>query len=310
MIVILVSVILVMAVISGFVIQSCSTRTKSGSETVVQDQTNMSLEEVLSSNNDELLKLEDKRKTVVFALYGIDDKTTEEGRSDIIMVVKYDPALKKMVIVSIPRDTRVDVPGYGLTKINHAYAYGGEALINQVVEELLGIKLDFTVKLNFETFSNIIDTLGGVQVNAKKQFFDSENILMVDQGPQILNGEKALFYVRFRSDADVDFGRIARQQEVMISLMEYLKASSMTEKLTLISKYYNKGIKTDANLTKMTDYIKMSGDDKDIIYENYRLQTSSQVIDGLWYELYSEEDLNTIRNLFDKKEEMNLENWK
>lgn len=268
-----------------------------------------SLKDVINENNEELFKMIDIRKTVVFAIYGIDDKTTEEGRSDIIMVVKYDPALKKLVIVSLPRDLRVNVPGYGETKINHAYAYGKTELINQVIEELLGIKLDFSIKLNFDTFAKIIDSVGGVSIDAKKQFYNDSNKLIIDQGKQILNGKNALFYVRFRSDSDVDYGRIGRQQEVVISLMEYLKSSSLAKKIRLAETYYNNGIQTDANLTKMEDYIKMSGSDEDIIYENYRLKTYSEVIDGLWYELYNQEDLDAIKSLFTNKEELNLDNW-
>lgn len=295
-----------------FTSNNSDNRTESDNESNCSytEDTSLSIEDVLNKNNEDLLKFIDTRKTVVFAIYGIDDKTTEAGRSDIIMVIKYDPMVKKMVIVSIPRDLRVDVPGYGMTKINHAYAYEGEQLINQVVEELLGVKLDFTVKLNFDTFSRIIDDVGGVEVNAKKQFLYDDNSLAIDQGKQTLNGEDALFYVRFRSDSDVDYGRIGRQQEVVISLMEDLKSISTKEKIKLVTTYYNQGIKTDANLNKIIDYIKMSKADNDIVYENYRLPTYSEVIDGLWYELYRQEDLDMIKNLFDKKEEMNLENWK
>jgi LCP family protein required for cell wall assembly len=226
------------------------------------------------------------------------------------MVNKYDPTTKKMVIVSIPRDTMVDIPGYGMNKINATYAYGGEELTDQVIENLLDIKLDFSIKLNFDTFSNIIDTLGGVRVNAKKQYFDSDNTLVVDQGSQLLTGKQALFYVRFRKDSDNDYGRIERQQEVIISLVEYLKTTSLQQKVKLITKYYNQGIQTNASLTKITDYIKMSSQDKEITYENYRLQTHGELIDGLWYELYNQEDLDFIKSLFTNKEEMNLENWK
>lgn len=268
-----------------------------------------SLNDVLDDNNDELFKMIDTRKTVVFAIYGIDDKSTEEGRSDIIMVVKYDPALNKMVIVSLPRDLRINVPGYGMTKINHAYAYGGDLLIDRVIEELLGIKLDFSIKLNFDTYVSIIDAVGGVDINAEKSFYYDDNSLAISQGEQILSGKDALFYVRFRSDSDVDYGRIARQQEVMISLMEHLRAASLKEKIKFAETYYNQGIQTDAKGSKIMDYIKMSSGDETITYENYRLQTYSEVIDGLWYELYNEEDLDRIKNLFDRKEEMNLEDW-
>ncbi|WP_373484322.1 LCP family protein [Acetobacterium sp.] len=295
-----------------FTSDNSNNRTESDNESnsSFNEEASLSIEDVLNKNNEDLLKFIDTRKTVVFAIYGIDDKTTEEGRSDIIMVIKYDPTVKKMVIVSIPRDLRVDVPGYGMTKINHAYAYEGEQLINQVVEELLGVKLDFSVKLNFDTFSSIIDDVGGVEINAKKQFLYDDNSLAIDQGSQTLNGKDALFYVRFRSDSDVDYGRIGRQQEVVISLMEDLKSISTKEKIKLVTTYYDQGIKTDANLNKIIDYIKMSKADNDIVYENYRLPTYSEVIDGLWYELYRQEDLDMIKNLFDKKEEMNLENWK
>ncbi|HEY5556689.1 hypothetical protein [Acetobacterium sp.] len=82
------------------------------------------------------------------------------------------------------------------------------------------------------------------------------------------------------------------------------------KKIKLVETYYNKGIETDANALKIMDYIKMSSWDANITYENYRLKTYSEIIDGLWYELYNQEDLDLIKNLFDQKEEMNLENWK
>ncbi|MBC3889964.1 hypothetical protein GH810_16820 [Acetobacterium paludosum] len=280
-----------------------------GSDITLNDNSESSIKDVLDQNNEELFKMIDTRKTVTFAIYGIDDKYTEEGRSDIIMVIKYDPSLKKMVIASIPRDLRIDIPGYGIGKINAAFAYGGSELADQVIEELLGIKLDFSIKLNFDTFSKIIDSVGGVRINAKKDFYNGDN-LVIKEGNQVLNGKNALFYVRFRSDSDVDYGRIGRQQEVVISLMEYLKSTSLKEKIKLVGTYYNNGIETDAKLAKITDYIKMSNADENITYENYRLQTYSEVIDGLWYELYNQEDLDTIKNLFSNKEEMNLENWK
>jgi anionic cell wall polymer biosynthesis LytR-Cps2A-Psr (LCP) family protein len=127
-----------------------------------------SIEDVLNQNNEDLLELVDTRKTVIFAIYGTDERSDETGRSDIIMVLMYDPIQEKMVMASLPRDLRVNVPGYGLDKINHAYAYGGRELIDQTIEELLGIKLDFSVKLDFDTFASIIEATGGVNIIAQK----------------------------------------------------------------------------------------------------------------------------------------------
>lgn len=268
-----------------------------------------SLEDVLNKNNQELLELVDTRKTVIFALYGTDERSDETGRSDIIMVIMYDPTQQKMVMASLPRDLRVNIPGYGLDKINHAYAYGGRELIDQTIEELLGIKLDFSVKLNFDTFSSIIDEVGGVKIVAPKAFYYNESNLVISPGEQVLNGNDALFYVRFRSDSDGDYGRIGRQQEVVKSLMQTLSTMSLEKKIQLIETHYNHGVETEANLLKIKEYLNMSGGDANISYENYRMQTYSELIDGLWYELYNQEDLDFIKNLFIMKENVNSEKW-
>lgn len=268
-----------------------------------------SLEDVLNKNNEELLQLVDTRKTVIFALYGTDERTDETGRSDIIMVIMYDPVQQKMVMASLPRDLRVNIPGYGLDKINHAYAYGGRQLIDQTIEELLGIKLDFSVKLDFDTFSKIINDVGGVKIVAQKAFYKNENTLVISPGEQTLNGKNALFYVRFRSDSDNDYGRIGRQQEVVKSLMETLSTMSLKKKIQLIETNYNNGVETDANVSKIKEYLNMSGGDTSLSFENYRLKTYSQIIDGLWYELYNQEELDFIKNLFVVKEDTNQENW-
>lgn len=268
-----------------------------------------SIEDVLNQNNEDLLELVDTRKTVIFAIYGTDERSDETGRSDIIMVVMYDPKQQKMVMASLPRDLRVNIPGYGLDKINHAYAYGGRELIDQTIEELLGVKLDFSVKLDFDTFASIINDAGGVSINAQKDFYKNETQLVISQGEQVLNGKNALFYVRFRSDSDGDYGRIARQQEVVKALMKNLSTMSLKKKLQLLETYYNNGVETDVNVSKLKEYLNMSGGDLNLSFENYRLKTYSEIIDSLWYELYSQEDLDVIKNLFNSNEDVNQENW-
>lgn len=275
-----------------------------------QQQSGSSLQDVLNKNNEDLLKAVDTRKPVIFALYGTDEKTDETGRSDIIMVIKYDPSQKKFVMASIPRDSRVNVPGHGLDKINHAYAYGGRALSDQTIEELLGIKLDFSVNLDFDTFSKIIDQMGGVSVVAKKNYYyNQDNSLAIKEGKQILNGRDALFYVRFPYDEEGDYGRIARQQEVIKSLMESLSATSLKEKIKLIETFYNNGLETNASVSKIEEYVNMSSGDNNITYENYRIKTYSELIDGLWYELYNQEDLDFIKSLFNNQDQSNAASW-
>ncbi len=280
-----------------------------GNEKVIQDESSLSVEDVIYQNNQELLKVVDTRNPVIFVLYGTDEKTDEAGRSDIIMVVKYDPTERKLTMASLPRDLRVNVPGYGLDKINHAYAYGGRKLSDQTIEELLGIKLDFSINLDFDTFSKIIDDMDGVSVNAKKNYYyNQDNSLAIKEGEQILNGRDALFYVRFRNDEEGDYGRIARQQEVIKSLTESLSSTSLKQKIKLIKTYYNNGLQTNISKSEIEEYATMSSGDNNINFENYRLQTYSEIINGLWYELYNQEDLEIIKNLFNDQDQSNTKN--
>lgn len=260
----------------------------------------------LTKNNQEILDKIDKQESVVFALYGTDEQADDVGRSDIIMVVSYNPTTRKCIIASLPRDLRVSIPGYGLDKINHAYAYGGRALIDQTIEELLGINLDFSVKVDFKTFSQIIDDFGGVRVNAQKDFPYNDGSIAIAQGDQVLNGQDALFYVRFRSDPDGDFGRIARQQEVVMAMLDQVSDLGLKKIEELINKYYNKGVETNASLSKLQEYVNLSSRDQAVTFENFRLKTHSQLIDGLWYELYEQEDLDAIKNLLIQNQESNL----
>jgi LCP family protein required for cell wall assembly len=280
--------------------------TSSGSSNT--ESSDGSLLDTLNQNNQELLKAVDNRKTVIFGLYGTDEKVDDVGRSDIIMVVKYNPQTKIATLISIPRDTRVDIPGYGLDKINHAYAFGGQELLDTTIENFLGITLDFSIKTNFETFASIIDDVGGVKVNAKKDFPYDDGSVAIAQGEQVLNSRDALYYVRFRHDEDGDYGRIARQQEVIISLVDRLSKVSLNQLDELIQKYYNNGIETNASLAKIQEYVNLGTRDKDITYQTMRLNTTSALIDGIWYELYSQEDLDAVKTLL-QGDDLNQDQW-
>lgn len=270
---------------------------------------NGSLLEVLNQNNEELIDKVDNRTPVIFGLYGTDENESDVGRGDIIMVIKYDPQTKNAIIASIPRDTRVDIPGYGLDKINHAYAFGGQDLLDQTIENFLGLELDFSVKTDFDTFSKIIDDMGGVSVNAQKDFYwEGDTEPFIKQGQQFLDGFHALFYVRFRSDSDGDFGRIARQQEVVISLINALAEKGLKQLDELIEKYYNNGMDTNASLSKIQEYLNLGTRDSNVTYETYRLQTSGALIDGVWYEVYAQEDLDAIKALF-ADPNLNQDSW-
>jgi LCP family protein required for cell wall assembly len=137
---------------------------------------------------------------------------------DAIMVLHLDPDAGNCRILAVPRDTRTELPGYGKTKVNHALLVGGIPYQQMVVEQLLGIEFDSYALIDFTGYERMVDALGGVTVTIPKPIVDSGNHRF-EAGTQVLDGERALRYVRFRGDADHDIGRIERQQQVIRSMI-------------------------------------------------------------------------------------------
>jgi LCP family protein required for cell wall assembly len=142
-------------------------------------------------------------------------------RSDTIMVLHTNPAAKEVSLISIPRDTLAVLPGRGLDKINHAYAYGGVEYSKKTVENLLGIEIPYYVTINLTGIVNLIDQLGGVTIDVEHRMYyvDYAGDLFIDLQPGIqkLNGKQLMGYLRFRRDGG-DFKRIDRQQKFLKSM--------------------------------------------------------------------------------------------
>lgn len=148
-----------------------------------------------------------------------------DGLSDTMLLLRFDPETGQVTALSIPRDTRTWVEGYGETKINEANAVGGPALSAQSTSELLGgVAIDRYVRVNVQGIEKLVDALGGVTVYVPKdmKYRDDSQHLYIDlkAGKQHLNGEQVLQFLRFRYDAWGDIGRIQRQQLLMRALVE------------------------------------------------------------------------------------------
>ncbi|MEH1970899.1 MULTISPECIES: LCP family protein [unclassified Nostoc] len=148
-----------------------------------------------------------------------------DGLSDVMLLVKFDPETKKINMLSIPRDTRTEIEGYGVKKINSANLEGGPALTAKTVSNLLGgAGIDRYVRINVLGVAKLIDALGGVTVYVPKDMKyqdDSQHLYInLKAGKQHLNGEQTLQLLRFRHDELGDIGRIQRQQMVMRALMD------------------------------------------------------------------------------------------
>ncbi len=171
---------------------------------------------------------------------GVDGKLLKNSRtgtrSDVMMIVSVDPDAKKVGILSVPRDTRVFIPRVNdLEKAGHAHAYGGPELVVQTLEEFLKIDIHRYVRVDFVGFKEIIDTLGGINVDVP-QDMDYEDpyqnlFIHIEEGPQKLYGDKALGFVRFREYVDGDIGRIRAQELFLHALADKLMSIGTLTKI-------------------------------------------------------------------------------
>ena len=148
------------------------------------------------------------------------------SRSDTVMVLHINPKRGSASIISIPRDTLVTIPGRGLDKLGHAFAYGGPDLARKTLEGFLNVSIPYYVSVDIPGLEKMVDKLGGIELNVEKRMYyiDYAQGLYVNLYPgfQRLNGRDTLSYVRFRHDSGGDFGRITRQQKFLQVLADTL----------------------------------------------------------------------------------------
>jgi polyisoprenyl-teichoic acid--peptidoglycan teichoic acid transferase len=195
------------------------------------------------------------REPANLLLLGVDKRpSAEEGvRSDTLILVHLDPLEQWAAMLSIPRDSVVNIPHLGYAKINAAYSYGfnnaaaiygdgtvpdaaGAALAAEAVEQFLGVKVDFTAQVDFHGFEALVDSVGGVVVDVPRPLLDAEyptedygvERIYIPAGLQVMNGHSALIYARSRH-ASTDFDRGLRQQTVLRALLEQVRARGLLE---------------------------------------------------------------------------------
>jgi len=182
---------------------------------------------------------------------GSDQRPGEDqsaARSDTIILVHVDPDNNYLSILSLPRDLRVNVPGYGLNKLNFAYHAGGPALTIKTIEQLTGVDINHYVEVSFQAFQDITDSLGGVYVDVDQRYYnDNPNFELIKLSPgyQLLHGADALDYVRYRHDLNLDFGRMERQQIFLSAIREQAMGWDLPLKLPGLVSALFKNVTTD-----------------------------------------------------------------
>ncbi|MDX6729746.1 MAG: polyisoprenyl-teichoic acid--peptidoglycan teichoic acid transferase [Baekduia sp.] len=190
------------------------------------------------------------------------------ARSDTILLVRMDPHQQATAVLSIPRDLKVLIPGFGINKINAAYSLGGSDLTAKTLKSLFGadFKINHIVDVNFKGFREVVDALGCVYADVDRRYYHS-NIglpvsaryaeIDVNPGYQELCGQRALDYVRFRH-ADSDIVRAARQQDFLRAAKDQLSTSSLIGQRDKLIQIMQKNTQTDSSLRSVKGVLKLA----------------------------------------------------
>ena len=262
-------------------------------------------------------------------LYGIDSRDLSEvSRSDAIMLLTIDQKAKSVKITSIARDSRVNIPGYGMDKLNHAFAYGwarsgkisgGAELSIQTINKNYGLAVDEYVTVNFWALAHIIDFVGGVnvdvdanelkQINMSSDYYTNTLGLYCPTldapGFQKLNGGQALAYSRIRK-IDSDDMRTQRQREVLMSLFENSKQVNPLKYGELITLFLDECTSSFSNDELLSLGSWLIANVKSLKFDTIDIPTSeifnSEMIGGVWYNAYDLDKASVIIKDFLAKE--------
>lgn len=235
---------------------------------------------------------DEPKEPFTILLTGNDARKGEEvARADTIILAKVDPKAKKIWMLSIPRDTRVEIPGHGVNKINAARELGGaddgDALLIETVKQFTGIPVNYYMEVSFLGFVKAVDTVGGLWIDVDVEIDDwkaashskNHKASYIASGYQLLDGEHALTFVRSRDFPDADFTRMKHQQEFFKALVKQMtRAGNLLKLPSVVNGISNNVVST----LPMGDVVSIARSFQGMASENVQTAT----ITGEWRSPY------------------------
>jgi polyisoprenyl-teichoic acid--peptidoglycan teichoic acid transferase len=244
-------------------------------------------------------------------LIGTDEGPGREGaRADAIVLVRTDPDEHRISLLSIPRDLRVEIPGYGMNKVNAAYSFGGAALTIDTVEALTGVPVNHVAVVDFASFGELIDALGGVTIDVPKPILsnrfdcpysskarcDRWDGWQFKAGEQTMDGRRALIYSRIRENqldpSESDLTRGGRQQQVVQAITGEISGISGFFRMPFIGKDVMRPLATDLSTNEIIQLGWVEFRSSSTL--RCRLGGVPDEIDGVAYLVGVEENVNVI----------------
>lgn len=249
------------------------------------------------------------------ALFGIDTRTdNDSGRSDAVLVLSIDKKHDKIKLISIARDSYVEIDGHGKDKLTHAYAYGKSTLAVKTLNKNFDLEITDYVTVNFFEFSRIIDYIGGVEIDVDTKEKNHLNSYIIPKlrktglecesisktGKQTLTGTQALCYARIRKiDGDIERGN--RQKEVLSAMFNEVKGMSVT-KLPKVAEMILSECQTSLSTNDIISMglwaVSANPTIENISIPNDNIDSRGQTIRGVWYYVYDTEQAKTEMKKF------------
>ena len=238
-------------------------------------------------------------ETITFLVVGLDEginMPNNEGRSDTIIVGSLDLAHSRAFLLSIPRDTRAYIPSEGREdKINAAVVINGIEATKEALSNLLGIPIDYYIKIKVEGFQKIVDILGGIDIYVDKDMHykdDTQRLYInLKKGFQHLNGYQAMGFVRFRHEPLGDLARIRRQQRFVHALLQKISSPSILPRLPSLLREIYKNVETNFTLSDLLFLAKKYGNEPPTV-ETDILPGKPKTMGGI---SYYEPDLDNLQ---------------
>lgn len=244
---------------------------------------------------------------VSILIIGVDDSESrgysETSRSDTLILATFNKADGDIKLLSIPRDSYVYVPEVDyFTKINHAHAYGGAKATIETVEQFLNVPIDYYVRLDFDAFIEVVDTLGGIYYDVPFEIYeqdsrDKQDAIHLLPGYQELDGEQALALARTRKyDNDIERGK--RQQEIIKSVIKKAASPSTIFKLDDLLEAVGNNMTTNLTFNNIKSFVSY-GLNQDLVIDSLSLEgDGGKMDDGLWYyHVFEESRMQVEREL-------------
>ena len=244
---------------------------------------------------DEQLVSADLDKPFYMMLIGSDireGQSQSESRSDTNILVRVDGSKNQVTMVSIPRDTAIDIDGHGVSKFNNAYTYDGAAGVIREASELCGVEIAHYAEVNFGNLVSLVDAVGGVDVEVEQRIDDTDadgstgipgaERIIIEEGLQHLDGDAALVFARSRAYADGDFTRTQNQRKLIQAIVDKVLSLPVTE-LPGVIEAAAQSVTTDLSVTDIINLAQQFQDEGDMVMYSAMVPSVAQYVNGISY---------------------------